>query len=138
MRFFEIFSTPYHWIWTTKHRDDHYVAEFRSEKYVYGFTASLSDDDIWMINFWMTDDTGKDTENLTRTGDQYKVFSTITDILKSLISIQPMYGITFTAEEPSRQKLYNRMITQLLPTWKLESHGSEVYAINPNYKPDSN
>lgn len=51
--------------------------------------------------------------SITRTGNQYKVFSTVIEIIRSFVSDKSPSVLRFVAEERSRQKLYNRMVRSL-------------------------
>lgn len=58
--------------------------------------------------------------HVTGTGKAYTVFATIIDILKKFVESVEPDSLTFNASEPSRQKLYTRLV-------KMAS------TINPNY-----
>jgi hypothetical protein len=61
----------------------------------------------------------KSSSGITGTGDQHTVFATIVEVLRTLIKVYPIENISFTAKEPSRQKLYKTMVRKLLPDWKV-------------------
>ena len=73
-----------------------------------------------------------DRENymLTGGGDAFRIFATMVSFAKSLLS-NPMYKIkslTFTAVEPSRRKLYARMLKKLAKPYlvaKIDARGSK-------------
>lgn len=58
----------------------------------------------------------KDGYTITDTGHQYSVFTTIMEIMKDFSQLYPVEWWYFTADEPSRKKLYNRMINRFEKT----------------------
>ena len=51
--------------------------------------------------------------DITNTGDARRVFATVIDIVKKYVSIHKPDSILFTADEPSRIRLYNAFIKRL-------------------------
>lgn len=85
----------------------------------YTFSASLEqfDDgqDFWDVSFSLgTEKTGS-TFGISKTGNEFEVFATVKDILKEFISRYDPQYIKFTADEPSRIKLYGTMLKKFTP-----------------------
>lgn len=67
------------------------------------------------VQFELEDDPnekGKNTYGITKTGNEFLVFATVMDIMKDYKSNFNVEWWTFTATEPSRRKLYDRMATR--------------------------
>ena len=74
------------------------------------------------ISFAMVTPRGEEAYDLTYTGNQYKVFSTVIAIINNILnSRHDIKVIYFVADEPSRQKLYQRMAQRLVnySQWKM-------------------
>jgi len=82
------------------------------------------------------------TVDIINTGESTSVLSTVVAITREFISAVPIEALYFSAEqsEPSRIKLYDRLIRTLMPGWTLEkTHHSTaiIYRLhNPNYTSD--
>ena len=66
---------------------------------------------------WDVQFTGNRTTKIIGTGNEYVVFSTILQIMREMLQSYSVTQLVFSAAEPSRQKLYNRLVSKLLPTW---------------------
>jgi hypothetical protein len=51
--------------------------------------------------------------NLSNTGNEFKVFATVLDIIKAFIKTHHPEMLTFSAKEPSRKRLYRSMVKLL-------------------------
>ena len=77
------------------------------------------------INFWKMGATHRrtrPTQDITGTGNEFKVFSTVFKIIKDVLKIyENISVISFEAKEHSRVKLYDRLVTTLLrdSEWQL-------------------
>lgn len=80
--------------------------------YMFYATVAYGDPTCWEVEF-----SGKGTTKITNTGNEIKVFSTVVQIMKNMLQLYNIETLYFTADEPSRQKLYNRMVDKLLPNW---------------------
>lgn len=82
---------------------------------------------VWDVTFFLINrpDNIKNIYDLTGTGNAFLVLSTVVDILKEFVTKNKdaVYKIIFTAKEPSRQRVYDRMVRILsksLPgTWSI-------------------
>ena len=61
----------------------------------------------------MKNDVGKSSFGITGEGNSIEVFSKVVGLLRDFLSINNFRVITFSASEPSRIKLYNRMVQKL-------------------------
>lgn len=111
----ELFDTPAVWGWQRK-TNDLCTAIFNVDNHSYKFTAEEYYPGSWSIGFAKTD-AGRYEYGVTNTGNAALVMSTIVDIMKDFFHQYSPRQISFTADEPSRQKLYLRMITNMLPSW---------------------
>ena len=70
------------------------------------------------------------TFNITGTGQEYAVFSTVIDIMKDYQSSANVDWWAFTAKEPSRKKLYDRMIKRFSSEYyAFDYPGEKVYLV---------
>lgn len=68
---------------------------------------------------WLVEFTGNATTKIIGTRNEYKVFSTIINIMREMLQTRYVTQLEFSAAEPSRVKLYKRIVSRLLPSWKL-------------------
>jgi hypothetical protein len=61
----------------------------------------------------MKDEQGKSSFGITGEGNAVEVFSKVVGLLRDFLSTNNLRVISFTASEPSRIKLYNRMVKRL-------------------------
>lgn len=78
---------------------------------------------------------GKTAVKLTHTGDAFRIFSTIKEILFHIIEIKSPRSITFTAStcEPSRIKLYDRMLIVLAEQFPRYEASTEIEYTTKHY-----
>ena len=133
-------TTPYKW--TGPEDDFGYVNYFftteDNDYYNVIFTGGVHEDieDSWSINFFVKNDTDIETWNsgtVTNKGRQFKVISTIIDIIKNFIEEYPANIISFTgsdkedSETNQRDLLYQAYVKKNIhkfPEWKYEIHGN--------------
>lgn len=65
---------------------------------------------------------------ISGTGNQFEVFSTVVAICIEWFRYHPTNCITMSAKEPSRKKLYNRLLRQLVPDWRVVQRGDVIIA----------
>lgn len=102
----------------------------------YKFVAYIVEDPLrkWNIQFFAVDGNYNVRVGITGTGSSATVMSTVVDIMRNFLSSRPeIESIEFSADEPSRQSLYAKMVQRLLPTWKMETinQGSEFTITAP-------
>ncbi len=68
---------------------------------------------------------------ITKSGNQQQVFATILDIIKEFVDEYNPAIMSFEAKEPSRFKLYKRLVATLLPSWKMIVKGYIIQIVNP-------
>lgn len=61
--------------------------------------------------------------NISNTGDEYEVFGTVLAIIREYMGRYSPAAISFSAEtkEPSRIKLYDRMVTRIASGWTVKT-----------------
>jgi hypothetical protein len=77
---------------------------------------------VWEVEFKVME--GGNPRNrfgITGTGNAAIVMSTVTDIMREFLTMYKgdIQKLTFSADERSRQNLYVKMISRLLPNWSL-------------------
>lgn len=135
----ETLGTPVPWHWVTSD-DDFFQAKFTIGSATYEVQFLEEDPEselnVWSLTFarvtikqpvgttrlpypsWQT--------GITKTGQAFTIFATILAIMKDFVSTHHPNEIYFTADEPSRQKLYSRlgrMARSLDPTYSYDSSG---------------
>lgn len=106
----ELFNKPEPWSWTQK-TEDRWVGKFVINKIPYILVLD-KDTNLWHLEFY--DDSKEWEQRYSITGTQKEqsimVFSTVIDIIKNFKNAHPEESIKFTADEPSRKKLYDRLV----------------------------
>ena len=120
----ELFDKPLEWKWV-KNTNMYHAAKFNINDKTYDFYVAKVDDETtdsaWEIGFELETPAGMPNDvSITKSGDQHKVFSTVIAIMKDFMSWNAVSRLYFSSEEPSRTKLYNRMVDTLLPNWHKE------------------
>ena len=122
----EVFNKPYKWRWGGRN-DEYWEAVFKNDKghtfavYFYNVKHMYTEDEYpkgtWSFEFtintdWDSDDYFDDEYGVTGTGDQFKIFATVSSILMAFLKLHKFddefEGIFFSAKEKSRAKLYVR------------------------------
>lgn len=104
----ELFDKPlrYHW-------ENNKTAEFVINDKNYSIEFSIFENSKGLreadVHFNLRDDADVARIDLTNTGDEIKVFSTILQIINEFIKNNNVDVLTFSAEEPSRINLYKRI-----------------------------
>lgn len=138
----ELFSGNKNWEWGVESKNEA-IAYFKINDKFYTFNAYSSNNGVWDIEFYLTqpptptDILTRHKYGITGTGSSVTVLSTIVDIMKSFLDryISHISALTFSADEPSRRKLYSAMITRLLPDWDVKFKNN-VFVVTPLYSQD--
>ncbi|MCK9369748.1 hypothetical protein M0R04_07580 [Candidatus Dojkabacteria bacterium] len=130
----EIFNIPYKWTWNYKD-SSHFEAVFLSDsgiKYsVKGAAVRAGCGQRWVIAFSQVDyKNNQDVYDITNTGDAYKVFGTVVEVLSAFIEEQSPSAITFVGKEANRMQLYKRMVRNMLPSWKISDEHGDMLTIS--------
>ena len=121
--FFEIGETKYMVLFTYKHHTNHPLTEFE-------FGSNTPSGDPYTVS-------------LTGGGNAIKVFSTVITIMKEYIAKNQPEVIEFSAKEPSRVKLYNRLLGGFKQdyeglgynlTQKNSDYGADYFLVNKSIK----
>jgi len=118
----EVLNNPYKWELDTQNTDPHVILyKFKTDSGLEyevqiprsGMGGKLTRKD-WELSFSIDFDylekIGKhvrDAFKLSGTGNQFRIFATVQDILKNFIDNHDADLISFSAEEPSRRRLYS-------------------------------
>lgn len=135
----ELFDQPYKWEWRENNDEVVKAVFYTDDNTLYYFVAALMDNDIptWDVEFARMEE-GKYNQinryDITKTGDQYKILSTIIDITKQFIKEHNVSCMYLSAAEPSRMKLYKKMVKTLLPTWSTQYDIGGIAVYHPSLK----
>jgi hypothetical protein len=80
----------------------------------------------WEVKFELLRQ-GKWTQSITGTGDAAHVFSTVLAGIKEWMAKMQPSQFALTAREPSRKKLYARLLRMLPKNWKVEDMGQTFF-----------
>ena len=125
----ELFEpTKKDWEWQFRGSEEA-TADFNVGNVPYRFHAYSNGENDWEVEFkvrtYDRSETARKTRfGLTGTGNSAQVMSTVVDIMREFLETYrgKIDTIGFTAEEPSRQKLYMRMMKRLLPNWTISTY----------------
>ena len=133
MLIFELFDKPAE-ITYTKIQPNDVIAAFRVGDIDYMFQAvSYGDDRVFDVAF-----EGGGEFGITWTGNAPVVFATVITILQRVLQECDIDVLRFEVDkdEPSRLKLYKRLVSKLIPKWTMHYLHSEyhydIYVTNPN------
>ena len=119
MKLLEVLNKPAEWKWfKTSSREWKALFTIDDNKYV--FQAETSDMERWQITFEIRGAGGK-PHDISKTGNEFKVFATVAEILNEYLKKVKPDNFWFTAKEPSRAKLYDRfakLIVRKHPKYK--------------------
>ena len=106
MKLLEVLNKPAEWKWfKTSSREWKALFTIDDNKYV--FKAETSDMERWQITFEIRGTDGS-PHDISKTGNEFKVFATVAEILNEYLKKVKPEIFWFTAKEPSRAKLYDR------------------------------
>jgi len=106
MKLLEVLNKPAEWKWFLKAPRE-WKALFTIDDNKYVFKAETSDMERWQITFEIRGAGGK-PHDISKTGNEFKVFATVAEILNEYLKKVKPENFWFTAKEPSRAKLYDR------------------------------
>lgn len=132
----ELFTGQKQWEWNFQGSEE-VAADFEVGNVVYRFYAYSNPEDpsTWEVEFSAAGSGRRGSKfGITGSGNAAQVFGTVVSILKEFLFRRPdITTLRFTAEEPSRQALYKRMIARLLPGWSLQiSHDKDFTVTKGN------
>lgn len=132
----ELFDKPVKYSVSSKDGDvnaSFKVGDKLFHKKKYGVDAVQYPNNVWKLSFYLWKD-GKKVYDITNTGDEFKVFSAVSNILKDFISSHEINKLIFSSEHVSRTKLYKKLLVKLLPGWDInydESRGITFFSAVP-------
>tara|TARA_R110000824_G_scaffold146074_1_gene314756 strand:- start:277 stop:693 length:417 start_codon:yes stop_codon:yes gene_type:complete len=106
MKLLEVLNEPAEWKWFKK-SPRQWTALFIIDDNKYVFQAETSDMEDWQITFEIRGK-GSKPHDISKTGNEFKVFATVAEILDEYLKKAKPDKFWFTAKEPSRAKLYDR------------------------------
>tara|TARA_R110000824_G_C15019950_1_gene658265 strand:+ start:31 stop:441 length:411 start_codon:yes stop_codon:yes gene_type:complete len=106
VKLLEVLNKPAEWKWF-KTSSRQWTALFIIDNNKYVFQAETSDMESWQITFEIRGTGGK-PHDISKTGNEFKVFATVAEILNEYLKKVEPEIFWFTAKEPSRAKLYDR------------------------------
>ena len=129
MKLLEVLNKPAEWKWfKTSSREWKALFTIDDNKYV--FKAETSDMERWQITFEIRGAGGK-PHDISKTGNEFKVFATVAEILNEYLKKVKPDNFWFTAKEPSRAKLYDRFAKLIV---RKHSKYKAVSSVNYNKK----
>ena len=129
MKLTEILNKPAEWKWF-KTSSRQWKALFTIDDNKYVFQAETSDMERWQITFEIRGAGGK-PHDISKTGNEFKVFATVAEILNEYLKKVKPDNFWFTAKEPSRAKLYDRFAKLIV---RKHSKYKAVSSVNNNKK----
>ena len=129
MKLIEILNKPAEWKWFLKAPRE-WKALFTIDDNKYVFKAETSDMERWQITFEIRGAGGK-PHDISKTGNEFKVFATVAEILNEYLKKVKPDNFWFTAKEPSRAKLYDRFAKLIV---RKHSKYKAVSSVNNNKK----
>jgi len=114
MRLRELFDKPVSYHMSGK---DEYSFEIDDKLYRFEFARLNYGIGLNVAFCEVDEDTDECIYTVTDSGHNIKVFSTVVEILRKLLTEFDVKILIFTAEEPNRRKLYLRMVKKLIPDW---------------------
>jgi hypothetical protein len=130
----EIFDQPAAWkILYQSDTELEVTFGIKDMRYVVRILAEIDENDnieipsTWSVEFVTLnpdDELGEDgNADITGTGNQHIVFSTLVNILQNFIKQYNPDIVNFGAREANRFKLYQHLIKRVVPTWKSTTSG---------------
>ena len=129
MKLLEVLNKPAEWKWF-KTSSRQWKALFTIDDNKYVFKAETSDMERWQITFEIRGAGGK-PHDISKTGNEFKVFATVAEILNEYLKKVKPDIFWFTAKEPSRAKLYDRFAKLIV---RKHSKYKAVSSVNNNKK----
>ena len=116
MLLFELLDKPLEWQ-ETFNSPEGYVAEFNlPDGRTFGTVFEFVRDEppIYEISFSDKQASKQEVHDISNKGSELLIFATVMDIIQTFVADNPDSLVYFTAKEPSRQKLYNRMVSRFV------------------------
>lgn len=139
----ELFDTVVPWKWSTKPTayvgrasfsigENKYIVSFEQDYMVVGVPVDGEPTKQFLCRFRQANANKTAQFSITGAGNATLVFSTVLRIIDAFHAAQPQASIRFTAEEPSRVKLYSRLMGKMYPGTEIKHEGKyTVYTIPP-------
>jgi len=119
----ESFDSRVKWSFTKIDMNNKLIAEFKINNIPYKTSFTKEGPNEWAFEF-----TAENETKILGNGSANQVFSTVLDILEQCIDLVSPETVEFTADEPSRKKLYNSLIQKIkLPGYSARSNGNQFF-----------
>ena len=122
----ELFDQPQPIRWITKDHKE-WAGKFQAGNKSYIIRMIKEPEMPWEVVFSLVQG-NKSTQSITGTGKAATVFATVLNGIKTWIDQVEPTEFAISATEPSRQKLYKRMLGMLPRKWDIEDLGTTFYA----------
>ena len=134
MLLLELFTQPVPYIWKNvgNSKYEAYQADFRVDgiKYQAEFVQSRGIGLRFACGFHAFDEDDEPTIDIIGNGKQFPVFATVVTIIKEFIAQHQPDLIMFTADEPSRRKLYRRLLSTIsVPGYTFDDRFAGIFEI---------
>lgn len=121
MQLKELFDRRSDWYWS-KNLEDYKTATFPVGDKIYDVTFEEDREGEWWVEFGLKKEGAhKKKFDVTGSGDELLVFTTVLGVIEEFIQRLKPTELSFNAAEPSRQKLYKRMVQRLGGGWHVET-----------------
>lgn len=135
----ELFNKPLQWKWLTV-SDELFTAVFEIEGKVYNVRFNNEFDESWKVDFLISE-FKKGTKrsnygylyNNTETGNEFLVFSTVIDVIKTFLVNKKPNSLSFIATKNSKYSLYKKIMSRLSQFFKSIGY---VVSETPNSRGD--
>ena len=88
---------------------------------------------IWTVDFFIDD-----RHDITGLGDEFEIFGTVLQAIRQFVNSKHPDLVAFSAREPSRARLYRRLIPRLFPDYEIDAELSKQTGFglkSKDYKP---
>ena len=110
----EIFDSPLPYKWKRKGKKK-WIATFDTASDVTYYVIAIIDDEKAIITFGLSEkDKSEDFFELTGTGNEFFVFSTVVEIIREFSVLNQPDSITLIAKTSKRRRLYRSMAKKLV------------------------
>jgi hypothetical protein len=129
----ELFQADSKRILKWRYDEDHVnevIASFETAdgKHAYSLAMDGNPEGQWWVSFAHLDEDGEHSTDIVPVGSNaVSVFATVHAIIREVLRRKPVKTLVFSAKEPSRVKLYRRMVKQLTSNFETKKIGANTY-----------
>jgi hypothetical protein len=122
----ELFDQPLPIQWSER-SEDTWAGKFSVGNRIYDIRMLKDEGMPWEVIFSLVEG-NRNTQSITGTGKAATVFATVLNGIQQWLKAVEPEEFAISAAEPSRQKLYKRMLGMLPRKWDIEDLGTTFYA----------